>query len=247
MHRPLATKLGAIIAAGHDINETYQISAWGARARGFLRQTFTPDVSEPFCQLSLQGFDGLAECIGYLEGILSKLEVLDSNGSNAQPDDIGGDPVDNGRVNMDKKVFIVHGHDTAAKESIARFIEKIGLVPIILHEQPNIGRTIIEKFERFSDVNYAIVLFTPDDEAYPVGQENIKKRRARQNVVLELGYFIGKLGRKRVCALYVEGTEMPSDFQGILYIKLDNEGGWKVNLAQELLEGGMMVNLKKLL
>jgi hypothetical protein len=99
---------------------------------------------------------------------------------------------------MDKKlcnpgrVFVVHGHDNGAKETVARFLEKLGLKPVILHEQPNQGRTIIEKFEDHADADYAVVLFTPDDMGHPVGKPNESKPRARQNVLLELGFFMAK-------------------------------------------------------
>jgi len=93
-----------------------------------------------------------------------------------------------------KEIFIVHGHDEAAKQEVARFIEKLGLHAIILHEQPDQGRTIIEKFEHHSDVGFAVVLLTPDDEGHPKNEPAKAKPRARQNVVLELGHFIGIFG-----------------------------------------------------
>jgi predicted nucleotide-binding protein len=101
-----------------------------------------------------------------------------------------------------KRVFIVHGHASEAKESLARFLERVGLEPIILHEQPNSGRTIIEKFEVYADVGFAVVLLTPDDVGAPKDAPTELKPRARQNVIAELGYFYGKLSRHRVCALY---------------------------------------------
>ena len=105
-------------------------------------------------------------------------------------------------------------------ESItARFIEKLGLELIVLHEQPNKGRTIIEKFQDYSNVSYAVVLLTPDDRG-GVASSKLEEQqpRARQNVIFELGYFIGKLSRKRVCALYIDGVEIPSDYSGVLFI-----------------------------
>ena len=123
-----------------------------------------------------------------------------------------------------KRVFIVHGHETAMKESVARFLERLGLEAIILHEQANAGQTIIEKFERESDADFAVVLFSPDD----VGAEKDKmadlKPRARQNVVLELGYFIGKLGRQRVLPLVHGQLELPSDVHGVVYVSYEGEG-----------------------
>jgi predicted nucleotide-binding protein len=146
------------------------------------------------------------------------------------------------------KVFIVHGHNDAVKESIARFIEKLGLIPIILHEQPNKGRTIIEKFIDYSEVGFAVVLLTADDiGGVKSAPENKQKLRARQNVIFELGYFIGQLGRDRVCALYEDGVELPSDYQGVIFESLDAKGNWKFAVAKELKEVGFNVDLNKIL
>lgn len=146
---------------------------------------------------------------------------------------------------ISNKVFIVHGRDEAIKQTTARFLEKLGLEPVILHEQPNEGRTIIEKFEDYSSVTYAIVLLTPDDLGKSASENHELSLRPRQNVVFELGYFIGKLGRKRVCALYQKGVELPSDFHGVLYVALDEAGAWKLSLAKELKAVGLDIDLNK--
>lgn len=250
MDKALAKKMDEIISAGLQITQDWDISRWSRRAKEFLRHTFGPDIADEFGRIGFNNFDQLGASIGYIEGLSAKVGVKDPTEDGAQSrtshqyDNDGSESIPS---KSEKKVFVVHGHDSAAKESVARFIEKVGLMPIILHEQPNIGRTIIEKFEIFSDVNFAVVLFTPDDEGYPAGSEANRRMRARQNVVLELGYFIGKLGRKRVCALFVEDVEMPSDYRGVLYIKIDTEGGWKTKLAQELVEAGIKINLEGLL
>ncbi len=142
-------------------------------------------------------------------------------------------------------VFVVHGHDTAAKEAVARLLEGLGIRPIILHEQPNMGRTIIEKFEANSDVDFAIVVMTPDDEGKQIGAGAISSR-SRQNVVLELGYFIGRLGRRRVAALVAEGVEQPSDVHGLVYIGLDRGGGWRLSIAKELQAAGFDIDFSRL-
>ena len=147
-------------------------------------------------------------------------------------------------------IFIVHGHSEEMKESVARMITKIELVPIILHEQPNKGRTIIEKFTDHSEVNFAVVLLSADDFAYSIKQKPEEGRlRARQNVILELGFFIGKLGRDRVVAL-VENSdnfEFPSDYQGVIYIPFDKTGNWKFSLSKELIACGYRIDANKLL
>lgn len=143
-------------------------------------------------------------------------------------------------------VFIVHGHDDAARETVARFIEHLGLRPIILRDLPSSGRTIIAQIERYSRVGFVIVLLTPDDIGYPKHEPRQKKYRARQNVIFELGFFIGKLGHSKVCSLYKESVEVPSDYQGVLYILMDTGGGWKIRLAQELDAAGLNFDHKKL-
>jgi predicted nucleotide-binding protein len=149
-----------------------------------------------------------------------------------------------------RRVFVVHGHDQARKESVARLLERLELEPIILHEQPNAGRTIIEKFEAVcADVGFAIVLLTPDDCGGPARDNDRPEKlapRARQNVILELGYFVGKLGRKHVCPLYEEGTEIPSDFAGVVYVPLDVHGAWRTHLAKELKQVWPHVDLNNL-
>ena len=131
------------------------------------------------------------------------------------------------------RIFLVHGHDDSARETVARFLERLGLEVIILHEQPNHGRTIIEKFEKYSDVSFAVVLLTADDKGCSVRDEAAGLNlRARQNVVFELGFFIGKLGRERVCALHKGTLELPSDYSGIVYVSMD--GSWKLDLAKEI-------------
>ncbi len=131
---------------------------------------------------------------------------------------------------LSSKVFLVHGHDEAARETVARFIEKLGIEVIILHEQANSGRTIIEKIERHSDVGLAVVLLTPDDVGSKVG--GVLEPRARQNVLLELGYFMGALGRDKVCALTSGEVNIPTDFAGVVWTPLS--GDWKMALAREL-------------
>ena len=146
-----------------------------------------------------------------------------------------------------KKVFIVHGHDDTAKQTVARTLEKIGLTPIILAEQPDKGRTVIEKFENEGyDVGFAIVLLTADDR----GRKNFARKmqdRARQNVVFEMGYFMALLGRERVLLLLQKGVEEPSDLKGVVYTPLDKDEAWRYKLVKELREQGYDVSLDSLL
>lgn len=139
-----------------------------------------------------------------------------------------------------KKVFIVHGHDDAAKETTARFLEKAGVEPIILHEQANGGRTIIEKIEDYSDVAYAVVLYTECDVGRDRKADSKElKFRARQNVVFEHGYLMGKLGRNRVFALVKGDVEKPGDISGVVYTTMDDKGGWKIELLKDMKQAGV--------
>jgi predicted nucleotide-binding protein len=145
-----------------------------------------------------------------------------------------------------RRVFLVHGHDERVRETVARFLEKLDLECVILHEQPNKGRTIIEKFEDYADVAFAVVLLTPDDQGgLAGGPSESQKTRARQNVLLELGFFLGALGRSCVCALYVEGVEIPSDYSGVLFLPLDNGGAWRMGLLRELIAAGLQVDANR--
>ncbi|MBU9545518.1 nucleotide-binding protein [Burkholderia multivorans] len=143
------------------------------------------------------------------------------------------------------KVFIVHGHDNTALQSVARFIEQIGFNAIILSEQANQGRTIIEKIEAHGDVGFAVVLLTPDD----VGGKTVDsvRPRARQNVLLELGYFIARLGRARVCSLAKGDLEIPTDFAGVVWEQLDDGGTWKTALARELKAAGYAIDWNRVM
>ena len=143
------------------------------------------------------------------------------------------------------EVFVVHGQDTAAREEVARFLDRAGLKPIVLHEQVSGGRTVIEKLEHYSNVGFAVVLLTPDDVGGSAGEES--KPRARQNVIAELFYFIGKLGRDRVCALKRGELEIPSDIGGVVYVPMDNAGGWKQSLLRELEGAGYAIDWKRAL
>jgi predicted nucleotide-binding protein len=139
------------------------------------------------------------------------------------------------------KVFIVHGHDEKAKEVVARFITTLHFEPIILREMPNEGKGILEKLEHnSSDVAFAVVLLTPDDIGRKKRARKInEQKRARQNVIFELGYFIAKLERHRVVALVKDNIELPSDFNGIVYIKMDDRGAWKIEICKEMNAAGM--------
>jgi putative nucleotide-binding protein containing TIR-like domain len=148
---------------------------------------------------------------------------------------------------MDKsKVFIVHGHDDAAKSEAARFVESLGFKAIILHEQASLGDTIIEKIEKNSNVGFAIVLYTPCDWGASQEEKDHLNLRARQNVVFEHGYLMAKIGRKNVCPLVKGDIETPNDISGVVYIKMDEGDGWKLAVAKEMKKSGYDVDLNKI-
>lgn len=147
-------------------------------------------------------------------------------------------------TDISNRVFIVHGHNEIIKEKTARLVSQIGLEPVILHEQANAGKTIIEKFEsNAKDVGFAIILLTDDDKGNCKEEAQTRLNdRARQNVIFEMGYFYGKIGRGRVVALLSEGVEKPGDIDGIVYISLDNAGAWRYEIVKELIACGYSVS-----
>lgn len=176
--------------------------------------------------------DDVVKRIGWLEAVCKSLAVLsESNESSADK------PV------TTNEVFIVHGRNETLKKAVADFVKELGLIPVILHEQPNKGKTIIEKFEEYSArVAYAIIILSPDDIGglFRTDPPLRLSTRARQNVVFEFGFFFGKLGRSRVCAIHTGNVELPSDLDGVLYIPFDiSTESWKKDLKKEFLAAGL--------
>jgi len=137
-------------------------------------------------------------------------------------------------------IFIVHGHDEVMKQSVALYLKELGLKPVILHEQASEGLTFIEKFEKYADVEFAVILLSPDD----VGRakaETEDRPRARQNVIFEMGYFFARLGRAKVVALHRD-VEMPTDVDGIIYVDYDKSGAWKAHLTREFKAARLAIN-----
>ncbi len=185
--------------------------------------------------LSIYGDNTQAFASAYHAGMSSALSLMRAYADEVLEywdDDNAASIAPHAIVSQLRTIFIIHGRDTNFAESVARFIEKRGLKAVILHEQPNMGRTVIEKFEAHAaPCEFAIALFTPDDEGrLKVDGESIRPR-ARQNVLLETGYFVGALSRSRVAIIHSKDVELPSDFGGLLYIPIDN---WRDKLSQEL-------------
>ncbi|HEY3141388.1 MAG TPA: nucleotide-binding protein [Acidimicrobiales bacterium] len=179
-----------------------------------------------------------------LRDIQGRLDVYDEDRQAPDFDTANNDVLaSDGRL-----VFIVHGHDDHTKQLVARTLHQLtGDEPVILHEMPNAGQTIIEKLERHAGLAAAaVVILSPDDAGAkaPAGEDE-PALRARQNVVYELGWFHGRLGRGKVVALLVGDVEQLSDLSGVLYIPVDPGGAWRYQLGHELREAGLEVDLDK--
>lgn len=238
----VADRLSAFCAEADELQNSFGIERWGQKVSSFLRTALSADEAEVF--LSARHFDEwqqLAMRIGHLQGLMARAEAALPSPREPllvtpahQPAPYTGS----------RKIFVVHGRDNEAKEITARFLEKLKLEPIILHEQASSGRTLIEKFETYSgDIAFAVVLLTPDDVGGLKEASPVLLPRARQNVILELGYFMGRLGRGNVCALHKGGIELPSDYQGVAYIDMDTAGAWKAKVAQELIQAKLSIDL----
>lgn len=178
------------------------------------------------------GFDGDA----IVSSVLDQGRSTPRTQSNIPRSAVGGDHMATPATSS--KVFLVHGRDGGSKEQVARFIERLDLEVVILHERPSSGRSLISKFfEEAADIGFAVVLITPDDEGGIVGGRMSK--RGRQNVIFELGYFIGKLGPSKVCALVSPEVERPSDFEAVVYIAFGENNNWKMELMRELRHAGL--------
>lgn len=229
--KPVIERLKSLCEETNQISNSYGIERWMIHVSSFLSTALGSDEADIFLSLKHdEEWQELAMRLGHLQGLMAKGEAENS----VRASSVDQSELDPSKASLDsKKVFIVHGRNTEAMQSSARLIERLGLQAIILHEQPNQGRTIIEKFETYSDeVAFAIVLLTADDIGSLEGEQDNLKPRARQNVILELGYFMGRLGRTRVCALYQSGVDLPSDIQGVAYVPMDDAGHGRQRLPR---------------
>ena len=160
---------------------------------------------------------------------------------------INSEPQEKYEPGISDTVFVVHGEDDEAKISVATFIEKLGLKAVVLHEQPNAGQTIIEKFERDAAISgYAVVILSSDYIGASKEDTDGAKLRAIQNVMLELGYFCGALGRRRVSVLAKEGVNVPSDFLGVACTLFDPRGDWQLSLARDMKSAGISFDANRI-
>ena len=222
--------------------ELEDLEIHGIRLKSTWRLSKTDaEIQDMFAERIPQTVTMLEELIARLEEKREDLETAELQ-TPVAPASVDAAP-DNSRV------FVVHGRDEGAKEQVRTFLEKLGLEPVILDEQPSGGQTVIEKFEDHADVGYAVVLLTPDDAGGLTDSPGETKPRARQNVIFELGFFVGKLGklgRARVGVLQKGDVEIMSDYQGVIYVDMDDTGGWRLQLANEIKNAGIDVDLNRL-
>lgn len=242
---------GPLYFAWFDATRTYLNKAFGKYVKSIDSQVTM--ISNPYINISKQQrdiidekdhFESLNKLIVKLEGFVKQLqtEIEISEISQKKPE-LRISEKDN---IMNSEVFIVHGHNENTKIKVARFLEKAGLKPIILHEQPAKGRTLIEKLIAHSLVGYAIILLTADDLGKSVEEADFKPR-ARQNVIFEMGYFCALLGRARLSILCEEGIEIQSDYLGVEYLPLTKNGVWQSKLLSELSAAGFVVDYENAL
>jgi predicted nucleotide-binding protein len=185
---------------------------WG----GMMVSMREPSLGEKIADV----YKDIDKKIHRLDSIIERLELIPLNGAAQSATPTRQAMPTQPRT---KKVFVVHGRDEVAKTNLEVFLHEIGLEPVVLHRQADEGMTIIEKFEKHSDVGYAFIILTPDEVAYLASDEHKsdaerqKEYRARPNVIFEFGYFVGKLGRSRVCCLYTGNVSLPSDVSGMIY------------------------------
>lgn len=184
---------------------------WGV----MVASMYEPSLAEKIAEI----YKDIDKKIHRIDSIIERLELIPLSSSVTQSEQLTATT----SQPKSKKVFVVHGHDDVAKTSLEVFLHEIGLEPVVLHRQADQGLTVIEKFEKHSDVGYAFILLTPDEVAYLASEapkpevERKTELRARPNVIFEFGYFVGKLGRSKVCCLYTGGVTLPSDVSGMIY------------------------------
>jgi predicted nucleotide-binding protein len=231
------------------------MTAWDDYNSEYLKQSFSSTTSEYRGQYREAGFslyskeqdpiirakNAVKSKNEVLKRLVAKIELLKSKPQSE---------TDTSSFHTKKsmhEVFIVHGHDEAARLKVARYIEKLGFQPIILNEQASSGTTIIEKIVEYSNVGFGIVIYTPCDVGGKKTSDIAYKDRARQNVVFEHGYLIGRIGRENVCALVKGDIETPNDISGVVYVSMDDSDAWQIKIARELKNSGYEVDMNKII
>lgn len=221
--------------SAYSMGDKVAYSTWKMQCLVYLQRVLKDDMA--FKRFEEQGklFEAHSYNPSYIESMIGILNAY-------LQIDLSEEVVVTNNKNFDK-VFVVHGHNEAVNQEVARTIEKLGLEAVILREQPNSGKTIIEKFEKYAkDVNFAVILLTADDKI-----DGEEKYRARQNVIFEMGYFMGALGRNHVMCLLQEHVEKPGDIDGVVYALIDKSGVWKFSIVKELKACGYKVDANQIM
>ena len=217
-----------------------------SRVEELRRISFTPRVRNILVDNEALDRDAYVKGLESAAAILKSMihEIREYWEEDSQEPGTSATPDRPGRTNTNQ-VFVIHGHDHGLRDMVARFLEGLGLEAVILQEQPDEGRTVIEKFEQHAQCDFAVALFTPDD----VGglHDDDLQPRARQNVIFEFGYFIGKFGRDRVRALVKGDPDIPTDYSGVLYIPLGESDSWKFQLLREMKSAGFDIDANRAL
>lgn len=218
-------------------NDSYQVQRYFQK----LKKEILISCSKfPFTYLGLDSIKQINDFKSLLELIIDKSYSIPFEQELSLEKIHCTNTMEKGDLMMEDRIFIVHGRNNDIRDEVELFIRRIGLTPIILAEQANKGMTIIEKIEEYSDVSYAIVLYTSCDEGKMKGEKDLKDR-ARQNVVFEHGYMVAKLGRDKVIALVNQGVEIPGDLSGVIYISMQDTD-WKAQVMRELAGSGLQID-----
>lgn len=149
-----------------------------------------------------------------------------------------------------RRIFVISGSDDAMKQAVATTLTKLELTPVVMHEQPGHGRKIFDQLSDYVDIEFAVVLLSPDEFAYAKEEPQTKRKlRPRQDVLFALGFFLGKLGKNNVLVFYkeCENFEVPTDFEGIKFVPFDDLDSWKLALVRELITSGYQVDVKRII
>jgi predicted nucleotide-binding protein len=224
-----------------DYNRTWLDRILGGEAAEEYKTASTHHYSYGFAE---NPADNLRYLVGEIEKEISKLQSIQGRLSIWATESRSVTPGRTDQPSPDAPIFIVHGHDTLRAESVAHTVSTAtGRKTIILRDEANLGQTLIEKFEKHAaEVSYAIIILTPDDHGSRAGETNTRPR-GRQNVIFEMGYFYGLIGRHNVSVLIRPGVEQPSDMDGIAYITFDDDRAWKTELLRELKHADIDVEL----
>lgn len=244
---------------------TENFKRWHDRNKTIYRSSFTEPESMYYHEYEVQCFwqilgsdtvkeykENIKRLSNHMQSDIERVDLIECVAEVAELNN-----ATNKLKDLSQEIFIVHGHNEEMKQTVARTVTKLGLTPIILHEQPNGGKTIIEKFESNAEsINFAIILLSADDLAASVCDLNGVKdkevrqhleKRARQNVVFEMGYFAGRLGRTNVFFLLQDGVAKPGDLDGIVYTTYEATNSWRFELVKELKNAGYKVSADEIL